>query len=227
MKKLFRAGWVQTSLAVILAAYLRAALATIRWRHVGRERAEAIWNAKGPVLVCFWHSRIPISPACWPLGWAQEPRAVISLSPDGEFIAKAMERIGFPAIRGSSRKDSDPRKEKRGSGAFRDILRWLKDGGGVAITPDGPRGPAEVMKDGPPLLARMSKAPVLLVGMASKPCIRLKSWDQAVVPLPFSRGVIVWDGPFGAGPDDDLEALRLDWAARLSAATRAAEAALE
>jgi hypothetical protein len=226
MKNLFRAAWVQSSLAFILAAYLRAALATMRWRHVERERAEAIWDAKGPVLVCFWHSRIPISPACWPLGWAQDPRAVISLSPDGEFIAKAMERIGFPAIRGSSRKDSDPTKEKRGAGAFRDILRWLKDGGGVAITPDGPRGPAEEMKEGPPLLARLSKAPVLLVGMASKPCLRLKSWDRAVVPLPFSRGDIVWDGPFGAGSDDDLEALRVDWAARLSAATRAAEAAL-
>jgi hypothetical protein len=226
MKHLFRAGWVQSTLAFLLAAYLRATLATIRWRHEGREVAEAIWNAGGPVLVCFWHSRIPLSPACWPLGRAQEPRAVISLSPDGEFIAKAMERIGFPAIRGSSRKDSDPTKEKRGAGAFRDILRWLKDGGGVAITPDGPRGPAEEMKEGPPLLARLSKAPVLLVGMASKPCLRLKSWDRAVVPLPFSRGVIVWDGPFGAGSDDDLEALRVDWAARLSAATRAAEAAL-
>jgi hypothetical protein len=226
MKQLFRAAWVQSTLAFILAAYLRATLATIRWRHEGRERAEAIWNAGGPVLVCFWHSRIPLSPACWPLGWAQEPRAVISLSPDGEFVAKAMARIGFPAIRGSSRKDSDPTKEKRGAGAFRDILRWLKDGGGVAITPDGPRGPAEVMKEGPPMLARLSKAPVLLVGLASRPCLRLGSWDQAMIPLPFTRGVIVWDGPLGAGAQDDLEALRLEWAARLSDVTRRAEAAV-
>ena len=80
---------------------VRATLRTIRWRHEGREVAEAIWNAGGPVLVCFWHSRIPLSPACWPLGWAQEPRAVISLSPDGEFIAKAMERLSFGSIRGS------------------------------------------------------------------------------------------------------------------------------
>ena len=226
MKSLFRAAWFQSTLAFLLAAYLRAALATIRWRHEGRERAEAIWDAGGPVLVCFWHSRIPLSPACWPLGRAQEPRAVISLSPDGEFVAKAMARIGFPAIRGSSRKDSDPKKEKRGSGATRDILRWLKAGNGVAITPDGPRGPVEVMKEGPPMLARLSKAPVLLVGLASKPCLRLGSWDSAMIPLPFTRGVIVWDGPLGASADDDLEALRLDWAARLSAVTRRAEAGL-
>jgi lysophospholipid acyltransferase (LPLAT)-like uncharacterized protein len=227
MKTLFRAAWVQSTLAFLLAAYLRATLVTIRWRHEGRERAEAIWDAKGPVLVCFWHSRIPLSPACWPLGRAQEPRAVISLSPDGEFIAKAMERIGFPAIRGSSRKDSDPSKDKRGAGATRDILRWLKDGNGVAITPDGPRGPAEDMKEGPPMLARLSKAPVLLVGLASKPCLRLGSWDKAMIPLPFTRGVIVWDGPLGASAADDLEALRMDWTQRLSAVTRRAEAGLE
>jgi hypothetical protein len=227
MKQLFRAGWVQSTLAFILAAYLRATLATIRWRHEGREVAETIWNAGGPVLVCFWHSRIPLSPACWPLGWAQEPRAVISLSPDGEFIAKAMERIGFPAIRGSSRKETDPSNDKRGAGATRDILRWLKAGNGVAITPDGPRGPLEDMKEGPPLLARLSKAPVLLVGLASKPCLRLGSWDQAMIPLPFTKGLIVWEGPLGASAQDDLEALRVDWTARLSAVTRLAEVGLE
>jgi lysophospholipid acyltransferase (LPLAT)-like uncharacterized protein len=77
------------------------------------------------------------------------------------------------------------------------------------------------------MLARLSKAPVLLVGLASKPCLRLGSWDQAMIPLPFTRGVIVWDGPLGATARDDLEALRVDWTARLSAVTRRAEAGLE
>jgi lysophospholipid acyltransferase (LPLAT)-like uncharacterized protein len=138
-----------------------------------------------------------------------------------------MARIGFPAIRGSSRKETDPKKEKRGAGATRDILRWLKDGNGVAITPDGPRGPMEDMKEGPPMLARLSKAPVLLVGLASKPSLRLGSWDKAMIPLPFTRGVIVWDGPLGASAADDLEALRIDWTQRLIAVTRRAEAGLE
>jgi lysophospholipid acyltransferase (LPLAT)-like uncharacterized protein len=227
MKTLFRRAWLQSALAFVLAGYLRFALASIRWRHEGRERAEAVWDAGGPVLVCFWHSRIPLSPACWPLGRAQEPRAVVSLSPDGEFVAKAMAQIGFPAIRGSSRKESDPTKNKRGAGAFRDILAWMKSGGGVAITPDGPRGPVEVMKEGPPMLARLSKAPVLLVGLAAQPCLRLNSWDRAVIPLPFARGVIVWDGPLFATAKDDLEALRLAWTERLRAVTRRAEAALE
>jgi hypothetical protein len=224
VKSLFRSAWLQGWLAALLATYLRFTLKTIRWRQEGLPLAEAIWDAGGPVIVCFWHSRISISPACWPLDRAQEPRALISLSADGEFVAKAMEKVGFPAIRGSASKTGD--KAKGGASAFRDVLRWLKAGNGVAITPDGPRGPVEQMTDGPPLLAKVSRAPVLLVGLASRPCWTLKSWDRQVIPIPFTGGAIVWRGPFHVGKDEDAEALSADWAGRLSEATRAAEAAL-
>ena len=227
MKRLFRSPMVQAALAHLFAAYLRFALSTMRWRQENLEVAEQVWDAKGGVLVCFWHGRIALSPACWPLDRAQEPRALISLSPDGQFIAGAVEKLGFPAIRGSSTKKSDPTKAKGGSSAFRDVLRWVNQGGGVAITPDGPRGPAETMAQGTPLLAKASGSPLLLVGLAANPCWRLKSWDDAVVPIPFSRGAIVWDrvDPLArAATDADLDALNMNWAARLSAATRRAEA---
>ncbi len=215
---------VQAVLSRLLAGYLRFALGTIRWRWEGRERAEGVWDAGGGVIVCFQHGRIALSPACWPLARAQEPRALISLSADGGFVAAAVERLGFPAIRGSAAKTSDPAKSKGGAAAFRETLRWIRGGGGVAITPDGPRGPPGVMTDGPPLLARASGAPVLLVGLACRPCLRLKSWDRHVVPLPFARGLIAWDGPFTIGRDADPEPLREDWRARLQAVTARAEA---
>jgi lysophospholipid acyltransferase (LPLAT)-like uncharacterized protein len=226
LKALFRAPAVQAALASLFAAYLKFALSTIRWRQENRAAAEAVWDAKGGVLVCFWHGRIALSPACWPLDRAQEPRALISLSPDGQFIAGAVEKLGFPAIRGSSAKKSDPAKAKGGAGAFRDVLRWVGKGGGVAITPDGPRGPAESMAEGTPMLAKASGAPVLFVGLAARPCWRLKSWDEAVVPIPFARGAIVWDraDPVARTASDvELAALNTEWAARLSAATRRAE----
>jgi lysophospholipid acyltransferase (LPLAT)-like uncharacterized protein len=205
---------VQSVLAAILAAYLKLTLKTIRWRIEGLPAAEAVWAAGGAVVVCFWHARIPLSPACWPLDRAQEPRALISLSPDGAFIARAVAKLGFPAIRGSSQKASDPTKAKGGSTAFRETLRWLKSGGGLAITPDGPNGPPEVMKDGSKALARAAACPVLLVGLASAPAVRLNSWDRTLVPLPFGRGAIVWRA---VGLDED-------WDAELNAATRRAEA---
>jgi lysophospholipid acyltransferase (LPLAT)-like uncharacterized protein len=224
VKSLFRSAAVQATLALILAAYLKLCLATTRWRHENRAAAEGVWDAGGPVIVCFWHSRIAISPACWDLKRAQEPRALISLSPDGEFIARAVSHLGFPAIRGSSTKGYAKDKAKGGSAAFRDVLKWLKSGGGIAITPDGPRGPAEQMAEGAALLAKVSRAPVLLVGLASAPSSRLDSWDRAVIPRPFSRGAIVWEGPLLAADEADLETLRADWAARLSALTARADA---
>jgi lysophospholipid acyltransferase (LPLAT)-like uncharacterized protein len=229
MKRLFRSPQVQAALAFLFAGYLKFALSTIRWRQENREVAEQVWDAKGGVLVCFWHSRISLSPACWPLDRAQAPRALISLSPDGQFIAGAVAKLGFPAIRGSSAKKTDPAKAKGGASAFRDVLRWVSKGGGGAITPDGPRGPAEAMAEGTPLLAKASGAPVLFVGLATGPCLRLNSWDDAMIPLPFTRGAIVWDKAEAVARDADeaaLAALNADWSSRLSAATRRAEAML-
>ena len=227
MKRWTRSAGVQRALGRLFAAYLRFALATTRWRWEGRERAEGVWAGGGGIVVCFWHARIGLSPACWPLDRAQAPRALISLSADGGFIAEAMARLGFPAIRGSAAKPSDPAKAKGGAQAFREVLRWIRAGNGVAVTPDGPRGPAERMTDGPPLLSRLSGAPVLLVGLAARPCLRLKSWDRAVVPLPFARGVICWDGPIAPpAPGEELGEVGAAWSRRLTAVTARAEALL-
>lgn len=226
MKALLRSAPVQAAAAFILAAYLRLALVSIRWRRQGLEIAEDVWVEDGPAILCFWHSRISLSPASWSIPKGQEIRALISRSADGQLTSDVMIRLGFPAIRGSKRDPRRPDRDKGGAQALRDMLRWLKGRHGVAITPDGPRGPVEIMGEGPPLLARMSGAPVVLAGLATRPCIRLKTWDEAVIPLPFARGAIVYDGPFRVGADADLGALREDWGQRLSAATRMAEAAL-
>ncbi|MDP1738534.1 MAG: lysophospholipid acyltransferase family protein [Caulobacter sp.] len=228
MKAFFRSPFVQHSLAAIFATWLKVCFSTLRWTREGQEMAEGVWAGKTGAILCFWHARIPLSPQCWPQApERQDMRALISRSADGEFIALTVQKIGFPAIRGSSKKHSDPGKNKHGEQAFRDMIKWVKGGGGIAITPDGPRGPAQVMQAGTPTLARVTGAPVIFCGMASKPSIRINSWDRTLVPLPFSKGAMVWDGPHYARRDDDLEALAADWAARLTAVTERAEAILD
>src|SRR5689334_9055296 len=113
MKQLVRASWVQQALAAIFSAYLRFVFSTLKWTREGHERAQGAWAKGGGVILCFWHARIPLSPCSWELeSGAQDMRALISRSADGEFIALTMERIGFPAIRGSRKKLSNPTKEK-------------------------------------------------------------------------------------------------------------------
>ena len=228
-----RSPFVIWLLSSIFAGYSKLVFKTLRMTVEGADQVKAVW-AQGRetgvgAILCFWHSRIPMSPLSWPQapGHRQDMRALISRSNDGEFIARTVEKLGFPAIRGSSAKKTDLAKNKNGEQAFRDMVKWVKDGGGVAITPDGPRGPAEHMEKGTPSLARITGAPVIFVGLAAKPCIRLGSWDQTVIPLPFAKAAMVWDAPTGAGRGDDPDQLVETWADRLYAVTRRAEALVE
>jgi lysophospholipid acyltransferase (LPLAT)-like uncharacterized protein len=224
-----RAPWVMIVLTHLMAGYLSLTYKTLRWTREGQDKAEAIWadslkSTTGAILA-LWHSRVPVGPTTWPQGPDKpEIRVLVSQSRDGEFIARVIDRLGLPSIRGSSLKKTDTTKNKGGEQAFRDMVAWVRGGGAMAITPDGPRGPVEVMQKGAVALARMTGAPVLFVGVAMKPCLRLNTWDRTVIPLPFARAAMVWDGPAVAGRQDDPDALAEAWGARLSAVNRRAEA---
>jgi lysophospholipid acyltransferase (LPLAT)-like uncharacterized protein len=215
LKSLFRSPQVQGVLAVILSTYLDIALRTTRWRFENRAGVDAAVASSTGIVACFWHGRIPLGPACREVLQKKPRKVLISLSPDGEFIARAMERMSFPAIRGSSARSTEAKDDKGGAGALREALRFIRSGGAVAITPDGPRGPAQVMAPGAVTLAKLTGAPVFLFGLCARPALRLKSWDKTLFPLPFGRGAVVFVGPLYASRDGDDEALRLDWQARL------------
>ena len=213
---------IQTALAWLLARWMRFCYATIRWEHHNQDLAEAVWKQGGGVLVVFWHSRTSLAPYSWPLDRAQPVKGVISRSADGEFVAKAVARLGIPAVRGSSSNKDKTDRDKGGTQALRDGLRQLKVGG-LAITPDGPRGPVRTMAEGLPLMAKLSKAPVLFLGLSCNPAIRLNSWDKALIPRPFGRGAVVWDRadfPEGA----DLADVIADWTERATAVEARADA---
>ena len=217
---------IQTTLSRLMAAWMRLCLGTTRWRHEGRDLVESVWNDGGPVIVAFWHARLALAPAAWDQERGQPARAMISLSPDGQFIADAVARLGIPAIRGSSQRKDSPERAKGGSQALRDALKWLKQGGAVAVTPDGPRGPTREMGEGLAVMARMSGAPVLLLGLSCRPAIRLNSWDKAMLPLPFGRGAMVWDR-VEMGRDADPAGVVDEWTRRLTAVEARADALVE
>lgn len=213
---------IQSVLAWCLAQWMRFCYATIRWEHQNQELAEAVWKQGGGVLVVFWHSRTSLAPHSWPLDRAPPVKGVISRSVDGEFVAKAVAQLGIPAVRGSSSNKDKVERDKGGTQALRDGLRQLKVGG-LAITPDGPRGPVRSMAEGLPLMAKLSKAPVLFLGLSCNPAIRLKSWDRALIPLPFGKGAVVWsraDFPEGA----ELADVAAAWTERTTAVEAEADA---
>jgi lysophospholipid acyltransferase (LPLAT)-like uncharacterized protein len=230
VKAFLRSAPVQTFLAILLGGYLWLVLHTIRWRILNHAPADAVLKDPQGLLVLFWHSRIAASigaqPLCRPL---RPTRLIISLSPDGEFIARAMEMMDLPAFRGSSRRTKDPKRRHSGGVVYRQSLEWIREGGLLILTPDGPRGPAEEMAEGSVRMAARTGAPALLMGLSASPAVKLGTWDRMQLPLPFGRGVIAFDGPVYAPADADADTilkLRKEWARRLTAATEAAEAAL-
>ena len=208
--------------ASLFAGYVNLTLATLRWTREGQDIPEALWKQESGVILCLWHHAIPLSAATWPAALRPRMRPLISQSKDGEFITQVMLRLGFGAIRGSSKKPSDTAKNKNGEQAFREMVRWVREGNYVAVTPDGPRGPALEMQKGVAALARATGAPVLLVGLAAAPAWRLKSWDRTVTPKPFARAAMVWAGPFHARREDDADALTREWEAQLRRVDRRA-----
>jgi lysophospholipid acyltransferase (LPLAT)-like uncharacterized protein len=106
---------------------------------------------------------------------------------DGEIGARIAERFGFETARGSSTR-----------GATR-LVRAMLDfaaqrPGDLALTPDGPKGPARQCKPGALFLAAKLGWPVVPVALTARPRKELKSWDRFVVPYPFARlGVVAAD----------------------------------
>lgn len=231
MKTLLRSDGVQVVLGWVLGVYLQVILRTVRWRHENLACVEPVLadESRGAIGL-MWHGRIPLSLSVAPQWWRKQAKILVSPSADGEFIARALHMSRFGTIRASSAKKGDAAKARQAVAAIREAVAWVKGGGGLVISPDGPRGPNEVMAPGALQIARRSGQPVFLMGIAAAPAARMGSWDRAMVAAPFGRGAVVWDGPLHVPADADdalIDTLLADWSARLSALTRQAEAMVE
>jgi lysophospholipid acyltransferase (LPLAT)-like uncharacterized protein len=231
LKGLLRSNAVQDALGWLAWAYLELVIRTIRWTRLGEEGGGAldqVLRGPGGMIGCFWHRDIALSITAKPAVIDHKlTRILISLSPDGEFIARSMVRHNMPPIRGSKAKKG--KAAKGGAAAFRESLDLLAAGGILVVTPDGPRGPAEQMAAGTVRLARRTGAPVFLLGLAAHPALRLNTWDRTKLPRLWGRGCILWDGPYRCPPDAseaDMERLSAQWGAALTAACARAQAAI-
>ncbi|THD82061.1 MAG: DUF374 domain-containing protein [Phenylobacterium sp.] len=227
MKNLLRNDGVQAALGWVLGTYLRVILRTVRWRHENVQCVEPVLVGDSGAIALFWHGRIPLCLATAPQWWRKRTRAFVSPSADGEFIAQALAMSGFPAIRVSSAKKGDSAKARQAVAAIREAVTWVEGGGALVVTPDGPRGPNEMIAPGALQIARRSGQPVFLMGIAASPATQMDTWDKVMFAAPFGRGAVVWEGPLRVPPEADeaaIQGLIADWSARLSAATRRAEA---
>ena len=177
------ATWKGKLGALVLYAFLRGLDSTIRWRGADPPgRIEP--NLKANAIFCIWHNRLALSLILYERFIRPQPStrrlaAIVSASKDGGFLAETLRRFGVQPVRGSS--------SRRGAQALLELTTWAEQGYDLAITPDGPRGPAYVVQEGVVALAQLTGLPIVPVGANLSSKIRLKSWDRFQIPLPFSR----------------------------------------
>ena len=116
---------------------------TIRYKKIGLKKPYP------HAIYAFWHKDImPL------LIYRKKEKIAILISPskDGDFIAAPAIKFGYLAVRGSS--------SRKGMSALKEMVKLSKKHS-LAITPDGPKGPAQILKDGVLQLAYLTKLPII------------------------------------------------------------------
>ena len=211
---------------VFLARGLLALLAsTCRMTPVrGAEHLDRLQADGAAAILSYWH-QMQIFCGRYLLARAEQGLKVAFLtspSVSGEVPAAIIRRWGAGVLRGSSKRSAGQALKDT-----YDVLKGQKTS--LVITPDGPTGPLHEFKSGTIMLARMTRAPIILIAYAARPCIRWKSWDRFILPLPFARVAIAVDEPFSVPPGagtDDLERVRQELEARMAKLVAEVEAAV-
>ena len=192
-RRIARSERLHRPLCFAIQLYIRLVYATNRWTEEGAEHPRRVCETGRPLVGAFWHGRMMMIPLAWR---RRAPmHMLISSHRDGRVIAGAVAHFGIQSIAGSSRRG--------GTAALRALVKQLAAGDCVAITPDGPAGPAMIASTGIVNVARLARAPIQPVVFATSRRWVLKTWDGMHIALPFGRGVILWGEPIEIAHDLD------------------------
>jgi hypothetical protein len=154
---------------------------TLNIKVEGWDKAEKYLNSSGAVIFSAWHGKM------WVPVYFLRRRGIYtlaSLSQDGNYITSVLKRLGWNVIRGSS--------SRGGSRSLLSLFRRLKKGEKAALTPDGPTGPIHEVKPGIIFLQERSDGVIIPIGVDSSHRKNFSSWDNYMLPLPFSKTALVF-----------------------------------
>jgi len=141
---------------------------------------EVLDTSTPPRILATWHNRSFATPAV--VARLTDPAKVACLISPSKMAAwevALFKFLNYKVVRGST--------TRRSVQAGIELLRALREGNDVGITPDGPSGPLYAFQPGTAAIARKASSPTLFFGMNCRTAIRLNTWDRHMIPLPFSR----------------------------------------
>lgn len=199
--------------------FLRGLRASWRYRELGADARPVDTRYRaGSAIYALWHAQLlPLA-----LRHLNENLAVIiSQHRDGEIISRMIIPLGYRPIRGSS--------TRGGAAALREFKQAASEGHPLAITTDGPRGPARRCKPGAIRAASEIGWPIVPIAAASTRAWHFRSWDEFQLPKPGSIVYVTYGEPIDIPPDigrQDLEGWQSRVGAAIDEATRICERAL-
>ena len=137
-------------------------------------------------IYIFWHSKML---AGWWLFRNKNAAAMVSQSKDGEILNGILTKWEYEVIRGSG--------SSRGKEALNELIESAKSGKNIILTPDGPRGPAGIIKNGALVISNKTGLPIVPVRITYlRKKVLEKSWDKFEIPFPFSTCNVVFGSKY-------------------------------
>ena len=185
IKKLIRSPFGNALVGWTIGSIIALLMVTVRWRTVDQEKSDQFMANQNGIIMVFWHERVMAMPWLWPSAYALH--ALQSPHPDGRMMSHAIGCFGVKTVWGSSNRN--PLSGLRG------LKRVLDLGESVAITPDGPRGPARKSALGPVAIAQMAGKPIVPMCWSVDRYWRATGWDRLIIPKPFACGQFIIGDP--------------------------------
>lgn len=157
---------------------------TLRIKEINKQSIDELTKNNKNFIVTFWHGTMLIP---WFLMRNKNLDTIVSQSKDGEILTKLLKRWNYNVHRGSS--------SRGGKEVLNTLIESAKNNYSIAITPDGPRGPKNVMKAGAVVISKETNVPLVLIGVHNGNKFKLKSWDAFEIPKPFSKVCVLYSEP--------------------------------
>ena len=203
LKRFSKTKYGQKSIGFLFYLITKFICFSIRWKCYHEDQKSNIFNNKNQYIFCCWHNRLFLGPHLLPRN--RIINALQSSHSDGMITSIAFKYLGMNVILGSSMKG--------GMQAFRKMVKCIQNGESIAITPDGPKGPKETVKEGVIKLAQITGIPIVPLVWSTKKFKLIDSWDNFVIPFPFSKGIYTFGKPIYVDKkisENNFEILRLE-----------------
>ncbi len=188
-------------------------LSTLRLKTSNLQNLMTLLGRGETILLCCWHQQFFSAIRNFKRFNKYNPAIMISRSRDGELISRVAHRVGWKTARGSS--------SKGGRSAMNAMIAHLKSNKLAAHILDGPQGPIGKVKPGAIKIAQESGALIVPFYVEADNAWYVKSWDQFMLPKPFSRVTLCYGDEIKFAPSDssaeferqiqELEETMKDW----------------